>query len=77
MNGRVSDGGIWNSCDLKEQLETNQINLPDATPLPGSNTHINYHIVADSAFPLGTRIMKPFSQKDVSNNIPNRIFNYR
>lgn len=77
MNGRVSDGGIWARCDLKTRLETNSLNLPDAACLPGSSIKTNYHIVSDDAFPLGLNVMKPYSQKNVTGNIPNRIFNYR
>lgn len=77
INGRVSDGGVWEKCDLKESLLNNTLNLPDPENLPGTTEKVHYHIVADAAFPLGKNLMKPYSQAAVSNNKENRIFNYR
>lgn len=77
MNGRISDGGIWARCDLKDSLENNTLILPKAENLPGTTNKVPFHIVADDAFPLGMHLMKPFSQAAVANNKPNRIFNYR
>lgn len=77
MNGKVSDGGIWARCDLRQKLEHNIIDLPPPSNMPNTNTPINYHIVADAAFPSGLQLMKPFGEPQVSVNIPNRIYNYR
>lgn len=79
VNGRVSDGGVWARCDFKKKLEEGLLNLPSPVKLPDSlnDIKIPYHVIADDAFPLGLNLMKPYNQTDVSNNIPNRIFNYR
>lgn len=79
VNGRVSDGGVWARCDFKKKLEKGLLNLPSPVKLPHSlnDIKIPYHVIADDAFPLGLNLMKPYNQTDVSNNIPNRIFNYR
>lgn len=77
MNGRISDGGIWSRCDLRSSLNSGTLNLPDPEYLPDSLTKTCYHIVGDSAFPLGLNLMKPYSQKKLTGNKPNQIFNYR
>lgn len=77
MNGRVSDGGVWARCDLRDSLESNSLNLPEPKNLPGTNDKIPFHIVADAAFPLGMNLMKPFPKAQECNNIPNRIYNLR
>lgn len=39
MNGRVSDGGVWQRCQLRQLIDDNQIGLPNTIHLP-------YHIIA-------------------------------
>lgn len=34
VNGRVSDGGVWNRTDLCDALENGKVNLPMPQPLP-------------------------------------------
>lgn len=77
MNGRVSDGGIWARCDLRQRIEDNTIGIPEPSCMPGTKTPLSYHIVSDAAFPLGLHLMKPFPENQVTGNVPNRIFNYR
>jgi len=73
--GRISDGGVFNSCSLAEALETNCLNIPGSSQLPESNTVSPFVIVADDAFALRKYVMKPYSQKNLSRE--QRIFNYR
>lgn len=70
MNGRVSDGGVWSRISLKKKLFGNEIILPAPAPF-------NYPIVGDAAFPLSTKLMKPYSTNLMENNKERRIFNYR
>lgn len=77
MNGRISDGGIWARCDLRQKLDENSINLPEPKNMPGTQTPVSFHIVSDAAFPLGLNIMKPFPECQVTGNVPNRVYNYR
>lgn len=77
MNGRVSDGGVWGRCDLKEKLEDGTMNLPPPRNLPGTGVSTPYHVVGDAAFPVGQHLLKPYSQKMVTGNQDRRIFNYR
>ncbi|XP_011059967.1 PREDICTED: uncharacterized protein LOC105149329, partial [Acromyrmex echinatior] len=34
-NGRMSDSSIWNKCSLKSHLNSNNLSLPQLSPLPG------------------------------------------
>lgn len=74
-NGRVSDGGVFRESSLSNALETNSLNLPSPTSLPGDVTQIPYVIVADDAFPLKPYLMKPYGQRSMT--MKQRIFNYR
>jgi hypothetical protein len=58
---RISDGGVFKNCSLSTALETNQLNIPKAAPLPERINPCPYVIVADDAFPLKPYIMKPFN----------------
>lgn len=68
--GRISDGGVYNQSVLLQKIETNSINLPP----PNSTTNLPYVFLADSAFALSTRIMKPFPGHHELGT-PERIFN--
>ncbi|GFG28312.1 hypothetical protein Cfor_11327 [Coptotermes formosanus] len=74
-NGRVSDGGVFNTCSLYEALESGTTKLPPAIPLPGQTQPVPHFFVADDAFAVRHYIMKPYPFKD--QPAPNRIFNYR
>ena len=73
--GRISDGGVFNSCSLSGALENNQLSIPAASNLPQSDIITPYVIVADDAFALRTYLIKPFSARNLSHD--QRIFNYR
>ena len=51
------------------------INVPADNPLPGTQTLLPYHLVADDAFPSKGYIMKPYSRKSLEDE--KHIFNYR
>ena len=74
-NGRVSDGGVFNGCTLRQALEDESINFPPPEPLPGDTRPINYFIVADDAFGLKHYLMKPFAILNLL--FAQRVFNYR
>lgn len=58
-HGRISDGGVFKNSTLYNILETDE-NKPPDVPLPGRNLPVPYVIVADSAFELSKRLLKPF-----------------
>lgn len=74
--GRLSDGGVFDNCALKKLLETNNLNLPQASCLPGSNFPFPYVLVADDAFPLMPNLMKIYPGLHDKGSIE-RIYNYR
>lgn len=74
--GRISDGGVFNSCDLSVALDgPNVLNIPADTTLPQSNIASPYVIVADDAFAMRRNLMKPFPMRNLQYD--QRIFNYR
>jgi len=71
-----SDGGIFNECDIGINVNNNQLNLSkEEINLPGSNLKTYIYFVADDAFKLLKRIMKPYSSKNLNYN--QKILNYR
>lgn len=74
--GGNSDGGIFDASIIGKSLKNSQLNLPeDNATLPGSDISIPGFFIGDAAFPLITRIMKPYSASDLTE--PQRNFNYR
>lgn len=73
--GRISDGGVFNSCSLSAALDNNQLNIPTDIKLPGSDIVCPYVIVADDAFAMRRHLVKPFSMRNLTYE--QRIFNYR
>lgn len=74
-NGRISDGGVLRESFLSKAIKTNCVNFPDDVPLPGRIMKVPYVIIADDAFPLCNRILKPFPGQSLTHDC--QIFNYR
>ncbi|XP_066598934.1 uncharacterized protein [Prorops nasuta] len=73
--GGNSDGGIFNNSDISVHLN-NKLNIPHGDiNLPGSELKTSLFFIADDAFKLSKRIMKPFSYENL--NYEKQIFNYR
>ncbi|KAJ8980499.1 hypothetical protein NQ317_000615 [Molorchus minor] len=73
---RIGDGGVLRNSLLWQKMCSNQLQLPEPCPLPGSNIEAPFVFLADGVFALSTHILKPYpgihergSQK--------RIFNQR
>lgn len=65
FKGSNADGGVFQNCELYEQLENNL--------LPAG-----FVIVGDDAFPLKKYLMKPYHKpRHTSLSIPEQVFNYR
>lgn len=58
--GRISDAGVFRNTSLFRKMENNELNFPPLRPLPGQQAPMPYVFVADDAFPLSSRIMKPY-----------------
>ena len=58
--GRHSDGGVLNNSAFGQTLEANALNVPSASPLPGTTQPaLLYVFVGDKAFPLKLNMMRP------------------
>jgi hypothetical protein len=71
--GASNDAGVFSKSSLYSSLESGSLNLPDIStedPL-----QVNYHILADDAFGLTTRLMKPYPLRNLEPAA--RVFNYR
>lgn len=75
VNGRISDGGVFQASALSKAIATDQLNLPQPSVLPGRSVEVPYVIVADDAFPLLNNLMKPYPQRGLS--VECKIHNYR
>ncbi|XP_031334954.1 putative nuclease HARBI1 [Photinus pyralis] len=75
VNGRISDGGVYRESSLKKGIDRNLLNFPEDRHLPDTALSVPYVIVADDAFPLSKRIIKPYPLRGLS--VEKRIFNYR
>lgn len=74
--GRISDGGVFDSTRFKKMLYENTLNLPELEPLPGRTKAVPFVFLGDDAFPLSPNLLKPYpgTQEKASSK---RIFNYR
>jgi len=73
-NGRVSDGGGIENAKLYEKLLHEEINISLPRKLDKSTSDLPYVFVGDEAFALRKDLLKPFSQKQLTNE--RRVFNY-
>lgn len=74
--GRISDGGVFQNCELFKKLSKNQLNLPCPSPLVGGVDAVPYVFLGDAAFPLSDNVMKPYGGDNLKGSRA-RIFNYR
>ncbi|GFO40552.1 protein antagonist of like heterochromatin protein 1 [Plakobranchus ocellatus] len=73
--GSNSDGGILQDSAFYKLLNSNNLNIPNPTFIPGTNTTVPFVFVADEAFPLSPNMMRPFPRRELTDE--KRIFNYR
>ncbi|XP_066590802.1 uncharacterized protein [Prorops nasuta] len=74
--GGNSDGGIFSDSNIGINLSNNKLNIPDGDiNLPHSDLKTPMFFIADDAFQLSKRIMKPYSSKNLQYS--QQIFNYR
>lgn len=72
--GSEGDVNVFARSDLGHNVLTDAtMNFPDPAPIDGEDTP--FFFVGDDAFPLTSRIMKPFGGRQLSNE--QKIFNYR
>lgn len=73
--GSISDGGVFSASKFGEDLKNNKIPFPTTSNLPGCTEEMPYFFVGDSAFPLSTNLMRPYSGKML--NVVKAVFNFR
>lgn len=75
INGRISDGGVIGQTKFYDKLNNQSLHIPEPEHLNNSNNVLNYVFIGDEAFALTPNFLKPFSQRELTNE--RRIFNYR
>lgn len=70
--GRLSDGGVISSTKFYDMLVKDELQFPNNDE---NDEKLNFVIVGDEAFALHEHILKPFSQRNLTNE--RRIYNYR
>ncbi len=73
--GRMSDGGAYAYCDLKQEMDCSLLNVPPAQSLPEADVVMPFMFVADEAFPLHTHLMKPYPFRHLDHQ--QCVYNYR
>ena len=68
INGRVSDGGVWNVCTVAKTLEKNELSVPAPSCLPLGVKCVPYVFVGDDFFALKSHMMKPYPQSGLSDD---------
>ncbi|XP_042867517.1 putative nuclease HARBI1 [Penaeus japonicus] len=71
-NGRMSDGGVFQTTTFCKKLHRHELNLPSADM---NKEGLNFVFLGDDAFALHENLLKPFALRDLT--IEKRIFNYR
>ncbi|CAN7974563.1 unnamed protein product [Ixodes persulcatus] len=81
VNGRCNDATAFRSSSLFEKLADPSCNFPPPQPLPGRTKAVSHVIVADAAFQLSDRVMRPYGRaqllKDDKNKKERRVYNVR
>lgn len=76
VQGRISDGGVFNHTTFSKALVAGDLHIPEPEPLSGRTICAPYVIVADDAFALQHNVMKPYKGIYEKGSV-HRIFNYR
>lgn len=73
--GGSSDAQLWNASDLQASIQARELSIPEPEPLVADDRDIPYFIIGDNAFALRDYLMKPYANRDLTDE--ERIFNYR
>ncbi|VEN57542.1 unnamed protein product [Callosobruchus maculatus] len=74
--GRISDGGVFKHSSIYKKIMDNTLGLPEDQLLHTINKNMPFVFLADEAFALTNRIMKPYSGMHEKGTCQ-RKFNYR
>ncbi|CAH1962363.1 unnamed protein product [Acanthoscelides obtectus] len=73
--GRISDGGVLNNCELNEKIQNNSLKIPEPTALPARTEEVPFYFVGEEAFALSENMMKVYSGYHERGS-KERIYNY-
>ncbi|KAK8762970.1 hypothetical protein V5799_034421 [Amblyomma americanum] len=74
--GSQGDAGVWQTTPLQKNITNETAGLPDGVKVASSpDIVVPPVLVGDDAFPIGRNLMKPFSDKKLTED--KKIFNYR
>lgn len=85
-NGRAGDAAVFRDSALAKGLESQTLNVPSPSPLPGSSIDVPSVSVGDDAFLLKDHLIKPHPSRMASNGFCDeqlqmkngqQLFNYR
>ncbi|CAH1993608.1 unnamed protein product [Acanthoscelides obtectus] len=74
--GRISNGGVFNNCELNDKIQNNALNIPEPTALPARTEEVPFYFVGDEAFALSENMMKVYSGYHERSS-KERLYNYR
>ncbi|KAJ8896010.1 hypothetical protein PR048_001351 [Dryococelus australis] len=75
VDAKVADDGVYNQSALPALLEGEAYNIPGSEPLKGRMKPVPFAVLADDAFVMTPRILKPFRFRNQLGDI--RVYNYR
>ena len=70
-----SDAHIFNDSELKDKIEDESIEFPEASPIEPDGPDLPYFMLADDVFALKTWLMKPYPRRGMGR--PDMIANYK
>lgn len=73
--GSLHDSTVFQESSFGKSFLNDKLPIPPAKHLPGTNIELPHYIVADQAFPLHEKIIRPYPGDNLSNE--QKIFNYR
>lgn len=75
--GKEGDNGIFQKSAMGKKIISGQFNVPQPTPLPGTDILTPHYLIGDDAFALDVCMMKPYYKDHVRSDRDKAIFNYR
>ena len=67
INGKVSDGGVWNNYGIVQSIEDGSIVLPSPECLPFGIKKVPYVFIGDDAFAL-KKMTKPYPHHGLTDD---------
>lgn len=76
--GAEGDGALFDRIEIGRMIKSNDPDLHLPPDAPVGNTTLPHFFIADDAFPLSKRLMKPYSgRRNVPLTKEEEVFNYR